>query len=340
MTATGTRTNPTVRDIPRLLETARGGRGRATAQLVSLVENGSVRTRRAVAEACVGIGRATVIGLTGSPGVGKSTVVNALIGAYRQRDRQVAVLAVDPSSPFSGGAVLGDRIRMQHHALDPGVYIRSMASRGRLGGLAAAAPEALKVLEACGFDVVLLETVGVGQVEVDVASHADTTVVLVAPGMGDSIQVAKAGILEVADVLVVNKADRPGAPVVAAELADMLHLADRPVEAWAPPVVSLAAPAGIGLSELMQALDDHDSWLAASGRRAARRTEQAAAEIQAVALARLRSSLIDRDHGATLRALAAAVAAGRTDPYTAADQLLDSNAHATARADHRNGVSA
>jgi LAO/AO transport system kinase len=317
------------RDIPSLLDAARAGQNRAIGQLVSVVEMGSVQTRRAVAVACAGVGQARIIGLTGSPGVGKSTVVDSLIGAYRERDLKVAVLAVDPSSPFSGGAVLGDRIRMQRHALDPGVFIRSMASRGRLGGLAAAAPEAVKVLEACGFDVVLLETVGVGQVEVDVATHADTTVVLVAPGMGDSIQVAKAGILEVADVLIVNKADRAGATLVAAELADMLELAHRSTDDWEAPVVSVASAAGIGLTELMGALDDHGTWLATNGQRQQRRTRQAAAEIQAVAIDRLRSTLTDHDHGVTLLALATAVVAGANDCYTAADELIDSAGHAT-----------
>jgi LAO/AO transport system kinase len=315
-------TNRTAQNIPELLDAARAGHDRGTAKLISLVENGSADTRRAVATACAGSQWAEIIGLTGSPGVGKSTAVNALLSAYRDRDRRVAVLAVDPSSPFSGGAVLGDRIRMQHHALDAGIYIRSMASRGRLGGLATAAPETLRVLEACGFDVVLLETVGVGQVEVDVATHADTTVVLVAPGMGDSIQAAKAGILEIADVLVVNKADRDGAPRVAAELADMLALADRPPHAWHPPIVSLAAPAGDGLPELLHALDDHATWLTRTGQRQERRTSQAAAQIQGLALGRLRSALIGRDHGITIQALAAEVASGAIDPYAAADQLL------------------
>jgi LAO/AO transport system kinase len=322
VTASTALTSGTSRDIPGLLDAARCGHDRGTAKLISLVENGSSAARHEVAAACSGSGWAAIIGLTGSPGVGKSTAVNALIGAYRARDLRVAVLAVDPSSPFSGGAVLGDRIRMQHHALDAGVYIRSMASRGRLGGLAAAAPESLRVLEACGFDVVILETVGVGQVEVEVATHADTTVVLVAPGMGDSIQAAKAGILEVADVLVINKADRDGADRVAVELADMLALADRPAGAWHPSIVKLAAPAGIGLPELLSALDGHAAWVASSGQRQQRRTSQAGAAIEALALDRLRQELIGRDHGATLQSLAAEVAAGATDSYTAADQLL------------------
>ncbi len=315
-------TDRTCQDIPGLLDAARDGHDRGTARLISLVENGSADTRRAVSAACAGSGWATIIGLTGSPGVGKSTAVNALLSAFRARGLRVAVLAVDPSSPFSGGAVLGDRIRMQHHALDAGVYIRSMASRGRLGGLATAAPEALRVLEACGFDAVLLETVGVGQVEVDVATHADTTVVLVAPGMGDSIQAAKAGILEIADILVVNKADRDGASRVAAELADMLALADRPADAWVPPIVSLTAPTGGGLPELEQALEAHTAWLTQSGQRQQRRTSQAAAEIEGLALGRLRAALTGHDRGATLNALAANVASGATNPYAAADELL------------------
>ena len=180
-------------------------------------------------------GRAHVIGLTGSPGVGKSTTTAALVGALREQGRRVGVLAVDPSSPFSGGALLGDRVRMQAHALDPGVYIRSMATRGHLGGLAVAAPQALRVLDAAGFDVVLLETVGVGQSEIEVADLADTTLVLLAPGMGDGVQAAKAGILEIGDIFVVNKSDRDGAQALIRELRGMVALGERGPEAWKPP---------------------------------------------------------------------------------------------------------
>ncbi|MGV3563762.1 MAG: methylmalonyl Co-A mutase-associated GTPase MeaB, partial [Nocardioides sp.] len=197
--------------VPDLVERARAGQARAVARLVSLVEDESPLLRPVMAALAPHTGRAHVVGLTGAPGVGKSTSTNALIGALRAAGKRVGVLAVDPSSPFSGGALLGDRIRMQDHASDEGVFIRSMASRGHLGGLSFTTPQAVRVLDAAGFDVVLVETVGVGQSEVEVAGLADTTMVLLAPGMGDGIQAAKAGILEVGDVYVVNKADRDGA---------------------------------------------------------------------------------------------------------------------------------
>ncbi len=211
-------------DVPQLVEQARQGRPRAVARLISLVEGASPELREVMAALAPLTGNAYVVGLTGSPGVGKSTTTSALVTAYRKTGKRVGVLAVDPSSPFSGGALLGDRVRMSEHASDPGVYIRSMATRGHLGGLAWAAPQAIRVLDAAGCDVVLVETVGVGQSEVEIASQADTSVVLLAPGMGDGIQAAKAGILEIGDVYVVNKADRDGADATARELNHMLGL--------------------------------------------------------------------------------------------------------------------
>src|SRR5213595_3314540 len=214
-------------DVPQLVEQAREGRPRAVARLISLVEGAAPELREVMATLAPLTGNAYVVGLTGSPGVGKSTTTSALVTAYRAAGKRVGVLAVDPSSPFSGGALLGDRVRMQVHATDDGVFIRSMASRGHLGGLSAAVPQALRVLDAAGCDVVVIETVGVGQAEVEIASLADTTVVLLAPGMGDGIQAAKAGILEVADVFCVNKADRDGADTVVRDLRYMLSLGDR-----------------------------------------------------------------------------------------------------------------
>src|SRR5260221_10902993 len=199
-------------DPERLVVTARDGDPRALARLVSLVENGSPQLREVMKLIAPLTGRARVIGLTGAPGVGKSTITGALVRAYRMQGLRVGVLAVDPTSPFTGGALLGDRVRMQDHATDSGVFIRSMASRGHLGGLSWAAPQALRILDAAAFDVILIEPVGVGQAEVAIASAADSTLVIVAPGMGDSIQAAKAGILEIADIFVVNKTDRPGPP--------------------------------------------------------------------------------------------------------------------------------
>ena len=215
------------RDLPALVERARDGDPRAVARLISLVENGDECLPELAAALAPHTGQAQIIGLTGSPGVGKSTITNELVRAYRAEGKRVGVLAVDPSSPFTGGAILGDRVRMQDHATDPGVYIRSMSSRGHLGGLAAATPQAVRVLEGAGCDVVLVETVGVGQAEVEVASLADTTLVLLAPGMGDAIQAVKAGILEVADVFVVNKADRDGADATYRDIQGMIALGER-----------------------------------------------------------------------------------------------------------------
>lgn len=222
-------------DVPTLVEQARQGRPRAVARLISLVEGASPQLREVMAALAPLTGGAYVVGLTGSPGVGKSTSTSALVSAYRRAGKRVGVLAVDPSSPFSGGALLGDRVRMSDHASDPGVYIRSMATRGHLGGLAWAAPQAIRVLDAAGCEVVLVETVGVGQSEVEIAAQADTSVVLLAPGMGDGIQAAKAGILEIGDVYVVNKADRDGADATARELNHMLGLGEtrRPGD-WRP----------------------------------------------------------------------------------------------------------
>jgi LAO/AO transport system kinase len=291
--------------------------------LISLVEDASPLLREVMAGLAPHTGNAQIVGLTGSPGVGKSTSTSALVTALRRQDKRVGVLAVDPSSPFSGGALLGDRIRMQDHALDPEVYIRSMASRGHLGGLSWATPQALRVLDAAGCDVILVETVGVGQSEVEIASMADTTLVLLAPGMGDGIQAAKAGILEIADLYVINKSDRDGADSLRRELRNMVAMADRPEGGWKPDIVKTIAQTGEGVDDVVEALAKHWAWLEESGELQRRRTRRAREEIEAIAVTALRERWGDVHARTELDELAERLAAGETDPYAAADELLD-----------------
>jgi LAO/AO transport system ATPase len=311
-------------DVGDLVRRARDGEPRAVARLISLVENDSPVLREVAAALAPYGGHAQVVGLTGSPGVGKSTTTSAMVTALRAAGRRVGVLAVDPSSPFSGGALLGDRVRMQDHATDDGVFIRSMASRGQLGGLSAAVPQALRVLDAAGCDIVLVETVGVGQAEVEIASLADTTLLVVAPGFGDGIQAAKAGIIEIADVFVVNKADRDGADQVARDLRYMQSLGGRHSDAgaWRPPIVKTVAARDEGVDKVIEAIEKHRAWMDEHGELAHRRRARAAAEIEAIALGtvKLRFAQV---HGSTaLDAAAARVVDGDTDPYTAADELV------------------
>jgi len=310
-------------DVRALVEQAREGRPRAVARLISLVEGASPQLREVMAALAPLTGGAYVVGLTGAPGVGKSTSTSALVGAYRTAGRRVGVLAVDPSSPFSGGALLGDRVRMSEHASDPGVYIRSMATRGHLGGLAWAAPQAIRVLDAAGCDVILVETVGVGQSEVEIAAQADTSVVLLAPGMGDGIQAAKAGILEIGDVYVVNKADRDGADATARELNHMLSLGEsRAAGDWRPPIVKTVAARGEGIDEVVEALDKHRAWMEKHGVLAERRRARASHEIETIAVTALRERIGDLAGDQRLSALAAKVADGELDPYAASDELV------------------
>lgn len=313
-------------DTDELVTRLTNGDRRALARAITKVENADVSLRGIMSALAPRTGRARVIGLTGAPGVGKSTTTDALTRVLRDQGSSVAVLAVDPSSPFSGGALLGDRIRMQQHAGDRGVFIRSMASRGHLGGLSWAAPHALRVLDAAGFDVVLVETVGVGQAEVEIARHADTTLVLSAPGMGDGVQAAKAGVLEVADLLVVNKADREGAHATVRELRQMVSQGTREPDAWKPPIVSMVAAHGTGVPELLERIGAHEEYLRESGALERRRRTRAREEIEAIALAELRQRLAavqdSEQRRAVVDKLAGEVAAGSTDPYTAADTLL------------------
>jgi len=263
-------------------------------------------------------GKAYTIGLTGSPGVGKSSLAERLVGVARDRGRKIAVLAIDPTSPFTGGALLGDRLRMQVHATDPEVFIRSMATRGHLGGMALAAPEAIRILDAAGNEVVLVETVGVGQAEVEVAGATDTTLVVVAPGWGDAVQVAKAGILEIADAFVVNKADREGAGEAARDLIVMLRMG--PPLDWTPPVIKTSTTSGEGVDELWAAIDEHRAHLESSGELTRKRRARLMTEVEVLASQRVRQRVTaaleaDQELGRQLE--------DRTvDPYRAADILL------------------
>jgi LAO/AO transport system kinase len=290
---------------------------RAVARAISAVEDGDADLESLSAGLYPHTGSAVTIGLTGAPGVGKSTLAAGLVGAARARDLPVAVLAVDPTSPYTGGALLGDRVRMQEHATDPGVFIRSMATRGHLGGMALAAPEAVRILDAAGYERVVVETVGVGQAEVDVAAATDTAVVVLAPGLGDAVQMAKAGILEVADIFVVNKADRDGASEVVRELRQMLHLGA--ARDWDPPVLTASASQGEGIEELWEAIESHRDHLAASGALAAKRRSRLIREVESLAAERFRLRAAE-----ALRAdpqLADELEARRLDPYRAAAML-------------------
>ena len=309
--------------VPELVERARAGDARAVARLISLVEDESPLLREVMAGLAPYTGNAQIVGITGSPGVGKSTSTSAMVTALRKAGKRVGVLAVDPSSPFSGGALLGDRVRMQDHATDREVYIRSMASRGHLGGLAWTTPQALRVLDAAGCEVILIETVGVGQSEVEIAGLADTTLVLIAPGMGDGIQAAKAGILEIGDLYVINKADRDGADQVRRDLRGMLSLAEQVEGAWKPPIVKTVASKGEGIDEVVAEIDKHRAWLESSGELATRRTRRARDEIEAIAVTALRRRWGDVHGRSELDDLAKRVATGESDPYAAADELLE-----------------
>jgi LAO/AO transport system kinase len=311
------------RDPATLLEAARAGDRGATGRLLSLIERGGEPARE--------VGRLTfpdsqgvkaVIGITGAPGAGKSTLTDRLVAEARRAGERVGVLAIDPSSPYSGGAILGDRVRMQGHAEDEGVFVRSMATRGHLGGLALAAPEAVRLLAAVGMPIVIVETVGVGQVEVEVAGAADTTVVVVNPGWGDAVQANKAGLLEIADLFVINKADRDGADSTRRDLEHMLDM-DTHMGPWRPPIVATTASKGEGVEELWGEITRHGGHLRDSGeldRRRARRLED---ELSAVLVRRLERDVRRVADGAAWDEARERVVGGKTDPYAAAQELLD-----------------
>jgi LAO/AO transport system kinase len=294
-----------------------GDRG-ALARMLTLVERGGQEAAEAVAALPRPATRAATVGITGAPGAGKSTLTDRLVESLRGSGERVAVLAVDPSSPYTGGAILGDRVRMQGHATDDGVFIRSMASRGQLGGLSVAAPQAVRVLDAAGFAWVVVETVGVGQAEVDVAALADTTVVVVTPGWGDGVQAAKAGLLEIADVFVVNKVDRPGADETVRDLEGMLGLTAAPL--WTPPVLRTVATENVGIDDVREAISRHREHLVASGEGEARRRRRIAEELRGLVVERL-TAAAELSSGPRFDALVDAIAHDERDPWSAAAEL-------------------
>ena len=307
-------------DPAALVERAITGDRGAVAKLISIVEAGGPRSFEVAALLHPHTGRGYTIGLTGAPGAGKSSLTDALIGRIRKDGDEVGVIAIDPTSPFTGGAILGDRVRMQEHATDRGVYIRSMATRGHLGGLALATPQAVRVLDAAGKPWIIIETVGVGQVEVEIVGTADTTVVVVNPGWGDGVQANKAGLMEIADIFVVNKCDRDGAAETVRDLEMMLDLSGHPE--WRAPIVQTVATTGRGVDEFWAAIGRHREFMLAQDRLAGRRDQRTREELRKIVLARLIDSADARCAGPAFEALVHEVAERRTDPYTAAATLL------------------
>jgi LAO/AO transport system kinase len=304
-----------------LVAKAREGDTHATARLLSVVENEEPGAADALRELYPLTGKARVVGVTGPPGGGKSTLVNRLAGAYREQEQRVAVVAVDPSSPFSGGALLGDRIRMSERFLDEGLFIRSMASRGHSGGLARSTSRVVNVLDAIGYGVVIVETVGVGQEEVEVIRVVDTVVLVTVPGLGDDIQAIKAGVLEIADVLVVNKADRPGADETARDLAQMLSLGKLRTS-WKPPIIRTVAATGENVPQLVEAIEKHRTWASENGERDRRRRDAARVEVEELLREALIRRLRDRVGDDRVAEAVTRVADRTIDPYAAVEELL------------------
>lgn len=311
-------------DPPALFEAARGGDRVALARLLSLVERGGEPARQVGSLAYRAGGDAYSIGITGTAGAGKSTLTDRLVALGRERGlgggNQIGVLAVDPSSPFSGGAILGDRVRMHRHALDDSVFIRSMAARGHLGGLSVAVPDAIRLISAVGMAVVLVETVGVGQQEVDVAAATDTTLVVVNPGWGDAIQANKAGLLEIADVFVINKSDRPGARETRRDLELMLELTE--LGPWRPPIVDTVATTGDGVDQLWEAIAEHRQAQLADGTLEAQRRRRLERELRQIVVARLVEQVEEEASAARSAEIITTMEAGELDPYEAAERLL------------------
>jgi LAO/AO transport system kinase len=298
------------------------GDRRALARAITLVENDDPEGWELVREVYPRTGRASIIGFTGAPGVGKSTLLNVITRIERERERSIAVLSIDPSSPFSKGALLGDRIRLTDHFLDPGVFIRSMANRGALGGLSEAALQAALLMDASGRDVVLLETVGVGQAEIDVIDHADTVVLVLMPGSGDSIQALKAGIMEIPDIIVVNKADHPLTDTMVREIKGVLALG--PHEGWQVPIIRTEASRGTGVEELVDMLGEHRAFIEAEGTLSARRRRNLMNEVLAIATARMRRELEETLHQDDhVQELLDRVVARELDPASAATAILE-----------------
>jgi LAO/AO transport system kinase len=310
-------------EISGLVEKLLAGDRRSLARLISAVENEPERARPQLEKIHPRIGRARRLGVTGPPGSGKSTLVDALTLELRRKGLAVGIIAIDPTSPFTGGALLGDRIRMQRIGLDPGVFIRSMATRGHLGGLCAAAGDAADLLDAFGKDIVITETVGVGQSEVEIVRVADTTIVVLCPEVGDAVQTLKAGLMEIADVFVVNKADREGAGRLVLDIRGMLDARTREDESWRPPVVETSATKGTGIDALRDALERHGAFLREKGRLEGKRLAAAARKIRDLVLARVQRDACSGAGRARLEEFAREVAAGRLTPQAAADEMFE-----------------
>ncbi|HEY5177175.1 MAG TPA: methylmalonyl Co-A mutase-associated GTPase MeaB [Terriglobales bacterium] len=309
--------------IQELVRRIRAGEARALARGISIVEDHSAQSSDLLKALFPYSGRAVLLGMTGSPGAGKSTLVDQVAHAYRKQDKTIGIVAVDPTSPFSGGAILGDRIRMQSHYADPGIYIRSMATRGSLGGLASTTADVATVLDASGRDIVMIETVGVGQDEVDIVRLADVTIVVLVPGMGDDVQTIKAGIMEIADIFVINKSDRDGAERVEREIRAMQTLAVRK-DNWTPLIVKTVASNGTGTTELLQAIEKYQAYLQQDDRARTRRIENWRGRIAEM----LRDALFQRvlsyylSEGETTR-YAAEVAEHKRDPYSLVEKIIE-----------------